>query len=110
MTPRGYARKLGEGAMASVGPQGHDPDASRRGFGPLARLMLWLGILSVAFIIFVIWAPINPWFPAATRQAAEVDNLFKFMLAASGVVFIYVQGLLLAFALRYRRRAREPEN
>jgi cytochrome c oxidase subunit 2 len=32
------------------------------------------------------------------------------MLAASGVIFIYVQGLLLAFALRYRRRKNEPED
>ena len=80
------------------------------GLGPLARLLLWLGALSLIFVIFVIWVPINPWFPAATNQAREVDSLFKFMLAASGVIFIYVQGLVLAFALRYRRRASDPES
>lgn len=72
--------------------------------GPLARLILWLGLISLAFVIAVIAAPINSWFPAATRQAREVDALFKFMLAASGVIFIYVQGFVLDFALRYRRR------
>lgn len=77
--------------------------------GYLSRLMTWLGIISLAFVIFVIWAPIDPWFPSATRQANEVDNLFKFMLAASGVIFIYVQGLTLGFALRYRRRKRDAD-
>jgi cytochrome c oxidase subunit 2 len=72
--------------------------------------MMWLGIISGAFVVLVIVAPINPWFPEATREAPEVDNLFKFMLAASGVIFIYVQGLLLAFALRYRRRKNEPDD
>jgi cytochrome c oxidase subunit II len=72
--------------------------------------MMWLGIISGAFVVLVIVVPVNPWFPEATRQAGEVDNLFKFMLAASGVIFIYVQGLLLAFALRYRRRKNEPDD
>jgi cytochrome c oxidase subunit 2 len=72
--------------------------------------MMWLGIISGAFIVLVIVVPINPWFPEATREAREVDNLFRFMLAASGVIFIYVQGLLLAFALRYRRRKNDPED
>lgn len=85
------------------------PEGEARGVGFLARIMLWAGVLSVAFIIFVIWVPINPWFPEATTQAREVDNLFKFMLASSGVIFIYVQALLLAFALRYRRRRNEPD-
>jgi cytochrome c oxidase subunit II len=72
--------------------------------------MMWLGIISGAFVVLVIVVPVNPWFPQATREAGEVDNLFKFMLAASGVIFIYVQGLLLAFALRYRRRKNDPED
>jgi cytochrome c oxidase subunit 2 len=72
--------------------------------------MMWLGIISGAFVVLMIVVPINPWFPEATREAREVDNLFRFMLAASGVIFIYVQGLLLAFALRYRRRKNEPED
>lgn len=96
--------------MANGTPEGQQPGGEGRGVGFLARVMLWAGALSVAFIIFVIWAPIDPWFPAATRQAREVDNLFKFMLASSGVIFIYVQALVLAFALRYRRRRNEPED
>lgn len=94
--------------MAEVGPRGNEAANAGRRFGPLARLLLWLGVLSLAFIIFVIWAPIDPWFRQATRQSREVDGLFKFMLAVGGVIVIYVQGLVLAFALRYRRRTTDP--
>ena len=96
--------------MADMRAPGDAPQSAGQQFGPLGRLMMWLGIISGAFIVLVIVVPINPWFPEATREAGEVDNLFKFMLAASGVIFIYVQGLLLAFALRYRRRKNEPED
>jgi cytochrome c oxidase subunit II len=96
--------------MADMDPQGGAPGSAGLRFGPLTRLMLWLGITSAAFVVFVIVVPVNPWFPEATREAGEVDNLFKFMLAASGVIFIYVQGLLLAFVLRYRRQKHESQD
>jgi cytochrome c oxidase subunit II len=96
--------------MADMGAPGYEPASAVLRLGPLGRLMMWLGIVSVAFIIVVIVAPIDPWFPEATREAREVDNLFRFMLAASGVIFIYVQGLLLAFALWYRRRKNDPDD
>src|SRR5919204_6316072 len=96
--------------MADMRAPGDAPQSAGRRFGPLGRLMMWLGIISGAFVVLMIVVPINPWFPEATREAGEVDNLFKFMLAASGVIFIYVQGLLLAFALRYRRRKNEPDD
>ena len=102
-------RRKGD-AMADMRVPGQAPESAGVRFGPLGRLMMWLGIISAAFIVLVIVAPINPWFPEATREAGEVDNLFKFMLAASGVIFIYVQGLVLAFALRYRRRKKDPED
>jgi cytochrome c oxidase subunit II len=96
--------------MADMRAPGDAPQSAGQQFGPLGRLMMWLGIISGAFVVLVIVVPVNPWFPEATREAGEVDNLFKFMLAASGVIFIYVQGLLLAFALRYRRRKNEPDD
>jgi cytochrome c oxidase subunit 2 len=96
--------------MADISAPRHEPESGGLRFGPLGRLMMWLGIVSVAFVVVVILVPVNPWFPEATREAGEVDNLFKFMLAASGVIFIYVQGLLLDFALRYRRRTHDPDD
>ena len=88
---------------------GNGGSAPGRTFGALTRLVLWLGVISAIAVVLVIIAPINSWFPAATRQAGEVDALFKFMLAASAVIFIYVQGFLLDFALRYRRRNTDPK-
>ena len=96
--------------MADMRVPGQAPESAGWRFGPLGRLMMWLGIISGAFVVLMIVVPINPWFPEATREAREVDNLFRFMLAASGVIFIYVQGLLLAFALRYRRRKNDAED
>ena len=85
------------------------PEPAGRSLGFLPRLLLWLGVISAAFVIFVNVAPIDPWFPAATRQAGEVDALFKFMLAVGGVIFIYVQGFVLALALRYRHQKSDPD-
>ena len=75
-------RRKGE-AMADRRVPGQAPESAGLRFGPLGRLMMWLGIVSVAFVVVVILVPVNPWFPEATREAGEVDNLFKFMLAAS---------------------------
>lgn len=102
--------------MASVDPQGHEghqasaPDDGGRGFGSLGRLLLWLGFISLVLVVLIIVAPVDSWFREATRQAREVDGLFKFMLAASAVVFVYIQGLTLAFALQYRRRKRDSDS
>lgn len=76
----------------------------------LLRVILWTCVLSIAWTIFVIVGPIDSWFPEATIQAREVDDLFKFMLATGGIIFILVQVAIVAFALRYRRRKNEPED
>ncbi len=96
--------------MASVDPPGREPDTSVRRLGPLTRLMVVLGVISLALVAFIIWAPIDPWFREGTSQAREVDGLFKFMLAAGAVILVYVEGLTLAFALQYRRRKHERED
>jgi cytochrome c oxidase subunit 2 len=72
--------------------------------------MLWAGFISLAWILFVIFAPIAPWFHEASTQAAEVDWVFKFMLAAGGAITILVQVLLVAFVIRYRSQQRHPDD
>ncbi len=86
-----------------------DGQSQGPGLGFLLRLALWVVVLSAAWIAFIIVAPINSWFPEATRQAVEVDDLFKFMLAAGGAVFIMVQVLLVAFVMKYRSDHRHPD-
>jgi cytochrome c oxidase subunit 2 len=91
---------------------GHEPDAptSGQGFGPLGRVMAPLGIISVIWIIFVAFVPINPWFPQGTYQAVAADGLFRFMLATGGAIIIFVEGLTLAFVVQYRRKKTDPED
>ncbi len=86
-----------------------DGQSQGPGLGFLLRLALWIAALSAAWIVFIIVAPINSWFPEATRQAVEVDDLFRFMLAAGGAVFIMVQVLLVAFVMKYRSDHRHPD-
>jgi len=101
-----------ESTMAYDNPQMRDPggDWSRGSVGHLTRTMLWVGALSLAWIIFIIFAPIAPWFPEASREAAKVDWLFKFMLAVGGAVVIMVQALLIAFVIRYRSYQKHPDD
>ncbi len=93
-------------------PPLRDPggDWSRGSLGHLTRTMLWVGALSLAWIVFVIFAPIAPWFPEGSREAGEVDWLFKFMLAIGGAVIIMVQALLVAIVVRYRSYQKHPDD
>jgi len=96
---------------AQPGGAGRVADGQSQGPGLtfLLRLALWVAVLSAAWITFIIAAPINSWFPEATQQALEVDNLFRFMLATGGAIFIMVQVLLVAFVIKYRSDHRDPE-
>jgi cytochrome c oxidase subunit 2 len=69
-----------------------------------------LAIISAIWIIFVVFVPIDSWFPAATFQAVSADNLFRFLLAVGGAIIIFVEGLTLAFVVQYRRRQSDPED
>lgn len=67
-------------------------------------------VSAVLFVIFVLvswWiivTPITNLLPDASNHAADIDFLFKFMSVAAVAVFLIVQGFLLTFALKYRRR------
>lgn len=86
---------------ASVLPTPHE------GLGPLARTLAILGVISLVYMIFIFAVPIDPWFPEGTRQAGEVDFIFRFMLAFGGAIIIYVQGLLITFVRTYRQHPDE---
>lgn len=45
------------------------------------------------------------WFPSQSSSvASEVDNLFYFILSLSAFFFVLIVGLMLIFAIRYRKR------
>ena len=73
----------------------------------LGRVSTILAILFVAGSIFIIQWPITSVLPEATDHAKTIDQIFKFMLVASWAVFLIVQGFLLHFVFKYRRRPDE---
>ncbi len=70
---------------------------------------LWVIVLTTLWSVAVYAVNINAWFPEGSREAVSVDNLFKFMLAAGGGIFILVQVLIVAFVVRYRSQNANPE-
>ncbi|MBV8244822.1 MAG: cytochrome c oxidase subunit II [Candidatus Eremiobacteraeota bacterium] len=67
-----------------------------------------IAIASLAWIAFALAWDITKVLPEAVRPADLIDALFRFLLAASGVVFIVVTTYVVYFSLRYRRRADDP--
>ncbi len=53
---------------------------------------------------WIIATPISGALPEATDHAQEIDFIFKFMSVAAVAVFLIVEGFLLYFVLKYRRR------
>lgn len=74
-----------------------------RGFWLVTAL---LGVLSaIAIVATIMWHPENmPQLPEAAIPADQVDQLFKFLTASAAVIFIYVVGYLIYFAIAFRVR------
>ncbi|HWE63377.1 MAG TPA: cytochrome c oxidase subunit II [Chloroflexota bacterium] len=74
----------------------------------MSRVSAILAVLWVIGAVLIIQMPIGQVLPAATDHAKAIDAIFKFMLVASWAVFLIVQGFLLYFAVRYRKRPEDP--
>lgn len=74
----------------------------------LARVSAILVVIWIAVSAWIIATPITGALPEATDHAQSIDFLFKFMMVASVAVFLIVEGFLLYFCLRYRRRKDDP--
>lgn len=76
-----------------------------RGFWLVTAL---LAVLS----LFAIWGMVavdyTRFIPAGAAPADQVDALTKFLSASSAVLFIFVVGYLLYFAIAFRRRKSDP--
>ena len=70
----------------------------------IARVSAILAVIFVAVSWWIIVTPISGILPEATDHASEVDFIFKFMSVAAVAVFLIVEGFLLYFVLKYRRR------
>lgn len=72
-----------------------------RSAGPGAALFA-LGLIA-AGIVVAVFAKLTP--VAASNTAEQVDLLFNTMLGIAAAIFVLVEGALVFFALRYRRKA-----
>lgn len=70
-------------------------------------------ILLAIFVLVSWWIIVTPAsqiLPEATNHAQQIDFIFKFMLVASVAIFLIVQGFLLYFVVRYRRRSTDSRD
>lgn len=68
-----------------------------------------MGLISAALMVVVVVYPIDRYFlREASTVSIPIDNLFKFSMFFGVPILVYVNGFLLYFCLRYRRRPDEP--
>jgi cytochrome c oxidase subunit II len=85
--------------------QGHYLDA---GFW---RAVWVMAIISAVLMAVVVAYPIDPWFlPEASTTSVDIDKLFKFSMFFSVPILVFVNGFLIYFAIRYRRRPEDPDS
>ena len=77
------------------------------GFWPVTLL---LGIISAVICYIIIVTPASQVLREAAIPADQIDDLFKFCSVFGTIIFVYVTGYLLYFAIAFRRRATDPEN
>jgi cytochrome c oxidase subunit 2 len=73
--------------------------------GGFWRAAIVMGIISALGMWGVVVFPIGHYLPEAAKPAADIDWIFRFMAFFSVPILVYVNGFLLYFAIRYRKRA-----
>jgi cytochrome c oxidase subunit II len=80
------------------------PQRSEPTLTPPAGLVV-IGLIVMAVVIVALIITVPTFLPAqASTQAQQVDQLFLFLLAVGGGVFVLVEGVLLMAILRYRAK------
>jgi len=73
------------------------------------RAVIVMAVISAVLMYIVVVYPIDRAFlPEASVVSVPIDNLFKFSMFFSVPILVYVNGFIIYFALRYRRRPEEP--
>ena len=67
-----------------------------------------LGVISILLMIGVVTFPINSVLREASSASLPIDFLFRFMAFFSVPIIVFVNGYIIYFAIRYRRRKDEP--
>ncbi|MDQ6780654.1 MAG: cytochrome c oxidase subunit II [Candidatus Eremiobacteraeota bacterium] len=73
------------------------------------RAVWVMAFISVVLMAVVVLYPIDRWFlPEASTVSVPIDNIFKFSMFFGVPILVYVNGFLIYFTLRYRRRPGDP--
>ncbi len=70
------------------------------------RAVIVLALISAVLMYVVVVFPIDRYLPEASTVSIPIDNLFRFSMFFSVPILVYVNGLLLYFAIRWPRKAR----
>jgi cytochrome c oxidase subunit II len=77
--------------------------------GGFWRAVVVMGIISALLMWLVVVYPIDRLFlPEASTVSVYIDELFKFSMFFGVPILVYVNGFIIYFAFRYRRRPDEP--
>jgi cytochrome c oxidase subunit 2 len=68
------------------------------------QVIVLLGVISAVLMYGVVVFPIPRFLPEASNVSVYIDKLFKFCCFFSVPILVYVNGLIIYFAVRYRHR------
>lgn len=71
-----------------------------------------LGLISLGGILYFWMIPtVEPWLPPeGGHPGDQVDWLFRFMASSAALLYTYVVGYIIYFAIRFRRRRSDPDD
>lgn len=72
------------------------------------RAVIVLAIISAVLMYGVVVFPVDRFLPEASVVSVYIDWLFKFCAFFSVPIMVYVNGMMIYFAIRYRKRPDEP--
>ncbi len=72
--------------------------------GGFWRAVIVMGIISALGMWGMVVFPIDHYLPEAALQAVQIDWLFRFMAFFSVPILVYVNGFLIYFVIRYRKK------
>ena len=75
--------------------------------GGFWRAVIVMGIISALGMWGVVVFPIDSYLKEAAVQSLDIDWLFRFMAFFSVPILVYVNGFIIYFALRYRKKPSE---
>lgn len=74
------------------------------------RATALLAVISIALMVLIAVYPIDNLLREAASSSQPIDFLFRFMLFFSAPIFVFVNGYIIYFALRFRKPKDEPLN